>query len=156
VVTELALFSWREGNRLIPGTCRNAWLGIAHVLNNRLKAGWWESDWLKIIWEAPKHSCSPVLDMDFRTLPDHWSRDFRAHYEACEQIYDGRLTDEITIAPDISDYITETGSRRMGVYYCVLGKVTNPWFKDKILDHPEDHPRTAEISGGEGNLIFFG
>lgn len=156
VVTELALFSYREGNRLIPGIAKGAWLGIAHVLNNRLKSGWWESDWLKIIWEAPKHSSSLILDMDFRTLPDHWNRDFRTHYEACEQIYDGRLQDDVTISADTSEYITETGSQRMGVYYAVLGKVSNPWFKEKILDHPEDHPRTAEISGGEGNLIFFG
>lgn len=155
VVTELALFSWRDGSRLIPGVSRDAWLGIAHVMNSRLQAGWFDSDWLKIIWNAPKHSS--CLEMDFRSLPDHWNRDFRAHYEACEQIYDGRLTDEVTISANgFPKYTTESGSIRAGVYYCVLGRVTNPWFKEKILDHPEDHPRTAEVSGGEGNLIFFG
>ena len=154
IVTELALFSWREGSRLIPGICPSAWIGIAHVLSNRLRAGWWDADYLKVLMEAPKHSCSIIHEMDFRTLPDHWSRDFRAHYEYCEQIYDNRLADDVTTSADPGDLVS--GSMRPGMYYAVLGKVTNPWFREKILDHPDDHPRTAEISGGEGNLVFFG
>lgn len=153
IVSELALFSWRDGNRLIPGVAPRAWIGIAHVLANRLRAGWFDSDWMKILFEAPKHSSS--LEMDFRTLPGHWDRDWRQHYELCEQIYDNRLPDDVTTSANDSEYTTSAGIVRAGVYYCVLNKVTNPWFQEKILDHPDDHPRTAEVSGGEGNLIFF-
>jgi hypothetical protein len=157
IVTEVALFSWREGSRLIPGICPAAWRGIAHVLNNRLRAGWWEGDWLKVIAEAPKHSPNLTEEMDFRSLPDHWSREFRAHYEACEQIYENRLLDDVTTSANASPkYITGSGSVQAGVYYCVLNRVTSPWFQDKILSHTNDHPRTAEISGGDGNLVFLG
>src|SRR5271166_4121131 len=156
IVTELALFSWRQGNLLIPGVCLSGWLGIAHVLNNRLRAGWWDTDWLKVIANAAKHSPTLPDQMDFTSLPDHWSREFRSHYESCEKIYDNRLVDEITASANSTPKYSSSGEVQCGVYYAVLSKVTNPWFYEKIMEHPEDHPRTAEVSGGDGNLVFFG
>jgi len=157
IVVELALYSWREGKRLVPGISRPAWRGIAHVLANRLRAGFWESDWLKILAEAPKHAPNLPEQMDFRTLPEHWDRDFRAHLDDCEKIYELRLEDDITVSANPTpNYVTGTGNPRSGLYYANLLKITSPWFQDKIVNHLEDHPRTAEISGGEGNLVFFG
>jgi len=156
IVTELALFSYREGSRLIPGICPSAWLGIAQVLNNRFRAGWWESDWLKVIASAAKHSPDLPEKMDYVSLPDHWSRDFRNHYDKCEQIYDNRLVDDVTVSANSEKYIVTQQDTRYGMYYAVLQNITNPWFHEKIIGHPEDHPRTAEVSGGNGNLVFFG
>src|ERR1041384_528236 len=60
VAGQLALFAWREGERLSPG-CPEVKLGIAHVIANRVSAGWeGGGDWLKILANAPVHSANNV------------------------------------------------------------------------------------------------
>lgn len=47
-VMQLSFFAFREGKRLSPGS-RDAMLGIAHVVGNRVEVGWHNKDWLRIL-----------------------------------------------------------------------------------------------------------
>lgn len=149
-VGQLALFAYREGHRLSPG-CREAMLGIAHVISNRVAAGWVNGVWLRVIADAPIHSANNVEEMDWRTLPDPWDSDFRWLYDRCEEIYSGTLRDEITIS---ADPMKAGGAGRplQALFYGSLQNLTREWFKEKIVREPAAHPRTATA----GTVQFFG
>jgi len=76
VIGQLAFFSFREGQRMAPG-CRTAMLGIAHVIRNRVEAGWSNGEWLKIIADAPIHASSKLAEMDFHSYVYIWYATFR-------------------------------------------------------------------------------
>lgn len=147
---QISLFAWHEGKRLAPGS-RNAMLGIAHVIGNRVEGGWYNGDWLKILEEAPVHSASNRDEMQDSSLPDIWDKDFRWLHDRVEQIYDRTLTDTITRSAGT----LEVGGKeqpRPGFYYANLNNMTREWFVKTIAKDPDNHPRTAECMP----LVFFG
>jgi len=150
VVGQVAFFAYREGERLSPG-CRDAKLGIAHVVRNRIEAGWDSGDWLKILAGMPIHAANNVEEMDFKSYVDAWSQDFRWLHEKCEQLYEGRLTDEITASADPKKAFGAGQSQR-ALFYGSLQSLTRQWFIDKIVHCPAEHPRLADA----GTITFFG
>lgn len=150
VTDQLALFAFREGQRLSPGM-REAKLGIANVIRNRLDAGWEGGDWLKIIHNAPVHAANNIEEMDFRSYVDIWSQDFRWLHDRCEQIYEGRLEDEITASADPKKAFGSGHSQR-ALFYGSLQSLTRQWFIEKIVSCPAEHPRLADA----GTVTFFG
>lgn len=150
VTGQLAMFAFREGERLSPG-CREAKLGIAHVVRNRLDAGWDSGDWLKIIAGIPIHAANNVEEMDFKSYVDVWSQDFRWLYGKCEQLYEGRLEDDVTASADPKKAFGAGHSQR-ALFFGSLQSLTRQWFVDKIVKCPNEHPRLADA----GTITFFG
>jgi len=151
VAGQLALFAWREGERLSPG-CPEVKLGIAHVIANRVSAGWeGGGDWLKILANAPVHSANNVSEMDFTSYVDVWRPEFRSLFANCEKIYAGELRDEITTSADPRK-AGGIGRPQPALFYGSLQILTRQWFVEKIVHCPEGHPRTADA----GAVTFWG
>ena len=151
VISQMALFAYRDGQRLSPGS-REAMLGIAHVIRNRMDAGWeGGGDWIKIIANMPIHSANNVDEMDFRSYVDAWSQDFRWLYGKCEDIYNGTCQDEVTASADPKK-AGGIGQPQRALFYGSLQSLTRQWFVDKIVNCPAEHPRLADA----GTITFFG
>lgn len=152
VVSQLVTFAWREGRRLSPGS-RDAMLGIAHVIRNRVRQGWEGGDWLRLIQKTNIHSASLPEEHDTTSLPDIHDGDFRWLIQQVEQMYSG-------FSPDVTGGANtrDLGSSRYdalhrpapvdipkgALYYCDLNKITRDWFTEKIVREKEQHPRTLE------------
>lgn len=144
IIGQLALFAYREGTRIAPGS-RGAARGIAFIIGNRVRdGGWHDGDWLKVIENAPVHSAYEVADMDFRAMPDVWHPDWRALYATCQSIYEGSFIDDVTIAP-------KAAKLPPSLFYANLNHKLREWFVEKIIRQPEAHPRTTECQP----LVFF-
>jgi hypothetical protein len=150
VVAQLATLDWREGKRMAPGN-RDAMLGIAHVIHNRVLAGWHAGDWLKIIDEFPMHSASNLEEHDFRSIPDLMDPDFRWLAPQVERVYSGALRDTVTALPSVQfamPRVDALGRRpvapppQSALFYCDLNRVTRAWFAENILSHAvrDQHP----------------
>lgn len=139
-IAALALFAWREGQRLAPGS-RDAMLGVAHVIDNRTRQGW-HHDWLEAIQAAPKYAANELAEFDCWTMPgDEDGRTFDWLVGQLERLYNHELSDEVTSSATLKLYLPES---KVGLFYCDLGKVTREWFMEKIIRAPENHQRTAE------------
>lgn len=148
VVTCLALHAWREGNRLAPGS-RSAMAGIAHIIGNRVLAGMWDGDWMKVLAHAHETAAhEPELDFSY---PDVWNPDWRWLEPEVTRIYENRRPDDVTCSANTMQ-AGFPGGNRTGLFYCNLELPLRAWFKEKILGDPENHPRTAECHP----LVFFG
>jgi hypothetical protein len=155
VVSTLSLYSYREGNRLAPGS-RDAMMGIAFVIANRVKAGWHDGDWLKALSQAPRHSASESQDMLTHDMPDIWDQTWRWLVGNVEKMYDGNLNDNWTLTPSREAVAANIpgGERnyqqRPSFFYANLNMPIRPWFLEKII-RSTDHPRTVEIPP----VVFF-
>jgi hypothetical protein len=125
--------------------------GVAHIVSNRVSAGWEGGDWLKIIANAPIHSSSNVADMDFTSYVDVWSPDFRWLYAEVEKIYSGEKKDDITVSADPRK-VGGNGRPQPGLFYANLNNISRQWFKDNIVGQREQHP----ILASAGTITFFG
>lgn len=155
VIGQLSLFAWREGKRLSPG-CRAAYLGIAHIIKNRVESGWINGDWLRLIEDAPIHGADDMAAMDWRSMPDIHDKDFIWLHSMVGMLYDRKLDDQVTAAANTNwtkhqATMLKTLPRR-GLFYCNLQLPIRPWFREKIICNPTEHPRQAEA----GTVTFFG
>jgi hypothetical protein len=160
VVSQLALFSYRESERLCPGSY-DAKLAIAWIIANRVRAGWNAGDYLQVLESAPLHSCSEPQDMLTFKMPEPWNQDWLKLTRDCQDIYEGIAKDEITWTPSASALAENLpgtdqysiNQSRPSFFYANLNMPIREWFMTKIIRKPEDHPRTVNISGG---LVLFG
>lgn len=124
---QMARFAIEEGAR--HGGVNNM-LAIAHVLRNRVFAGW--GDWLEVVTRAgEKRANLYVPDM-----PDMRTNNIRVLLNRIDEIY---------TRGDLNDL---TGG---ALFYVEPDKPLAEWFKAEVLDRPEDHPRCAHV----GPVWFF-
>ena len=123
----LVLIGWRwgreYGGHLAP--CM-----IMSVLGNRVRAGW--GNWLEVLDRI--YAFSAQLEMPLGT-PEIWEPGFVRLLHEVEPIWDG--------SKDHSNG---------ALYWCDTRRIEREWFKDKILNSPEQHPRIANM----GTLTLFG
>jgi hypothetical protein len=114
----LVLECWRQGKDF--GSSQVP-LMILGCLANRIRLGWGTA--FEVMKNIPKFSA--LLEQPNRDLfPDIWEPGFIRLLQSCAGILDGT-------APDPS-----CG----GVFWADLRKVTNPWFKAKVLNDPLRSP----------------
>jgi hypothetical protein len=156
---QLALFAWREGQRLSPG-CRAAMKGIAHVISNRVQRGWHNGDWLKVLEFVPATSSDQIAVMEWRSQPDPESSDFREILNCCDRITGFQEPDDVTVSADVAGAAIvgpeQAPAQLRGLYYAYIDQLRGvvpmrDWFKTNILSQPQAHPRTASA----GNVQFF-
>lgn len=152
VISELALFAWREGERLAPGSTE-AKDAIAFIISNRVKAGWQGGDWLKVIENTPVHSCSEEKDMLTMKMPDPWAQDWRTLLRNCQDIYEGIKIDDLTWTPSMAAIAencpggdNKLNASRPSFFYANLQMPIREWFMNKIIRQPADHPRTVTVT----------
>ena len=124
-------------------------LGVAHCIGNRVLAGVWEGDWLKVLSHAHEWAAhEPELDFSY---PDVWSPDWRWLEPEVAKIYDNRKLDNITCSANTMQ-AGFPGGNRPGLFYANLQLPIRAWFEEKVLQDPTNHPRTADCQP----IIFFG
>jgi hypothetical protein len=118
---QLARFAIEEGAR--HGGVNNM-LAIAHVLRNRVFAGW--GDWLEVVMTAgEKRGNQYAPDM-----PNIRTTNVRVLLNKVDEIY---------TRADANDL---TGG---ALFYCEPNLPLLAWFESEVLRRPEDHPRAAHI-----------
>lgn len=115
----LVLECWRQGkdfgNHQIPTI-------IAGCLANRVRLGW--GSFLEVLQKVPKFAAT-IEQPNRDVFPNIWDGAFIKLLQSVDGIYDGSIAD-----PAMG-----------GIYWADLSKgisgVTNPWFREKILDSPQ-------------------
>lgn len=123
---QMARFAIEEG--AIHGGVNNM-LAIAHVLRNRVFAGW--GDWLEVVTRAGDKRAN----VDLPEKPDLRTNNVRVLLNRIDEIYTRADTNDLTGG---------------ALFYCEPNKPLAPWFKEEVLLRPEDHPRVAHIG-----LVWF-
>ena len=120
-------------------------LAVAHVIANRVRAGWQGGNWLEVI-----DSAVIVEGTKYATpfITDPRDISFRTAQQRIDDIYTGVAeTDLVSIQQGLD------GPRIHALYYCELDHVDSAWFANSILrGHAIDHPRIATV----GSVTFFG
>jgi Cell Wall Hydrolase len=112
-------------------------LAVALVLRNRAKAGWHSgSIYENAIAKNQIASVSTIGDPNTVHFPDAREPQFQTLLQLLDEVFDDRREDNLTNG---------------ALYYCVINESTSEWFKDNILNKPEEHPRTAVL----GQTTFF-
>ena len=118
---QMARFAIEEGER--HGGVNNM-LAIAHVLRNRVFAGW--GDWLEVV----THAGQKRGNLYIHDMPNIRTQNVRVLLNRIDEIY---------TRADANDL---TGG---ALFYCEPNLPLAEWFKTEVLDRPEDHPRVAHI-----------
>jgi hypothetical protein len=131
---QMARFAIREGQRY--GGVKNM-LAIGHVLRNRVFAGW--GDWLEVVERAPDkraHSSEAILQAMKQNPMNLRTGDVRILLNKIDEIY---------TREDATDL---TGG---ALFYMDQGVELLPWFRNEVLNRPEEHQRSAHV----GPVWFF-
>jgi len=105
-------------------------LAIAHVLRNRVFAGW--GDWIEVVMRAAEKRATVYLPH----IPNMQSSNIRALLNRIDDVY--TRADETDL----------TGG---ALFYCEPDKPLPAWFRKEVLGRPDEHPRCAHI----GPVWFF-
>jgi len=124
---QVARFAIEDGAR--HGGIQNM-LAIAHVLRNRVFAGW--GDWVEVMQRAPEKRA---------TIYPPYTPDMRG---SSIRVFLSRL-DEIYTATTSEDF---TGG---ALFYVDPGLPMADWFREQVMNHPEQHPRCSHV----GPVWFF-
>lgn len=159
VIGQLALLAWREGNRLSPG-CEDAMLAIAFIIRNRVKGGWQNSDWLRVLEAIPVHAAEPPEAMFTFQMPDPWHPLWKRLLVACGEVYDGTMPDGLTRTPDRfamaqaapGGDTARVNQQRAAFFYANMQQPVREWFTRNIVELHDAHPRIGTV----GNLTLFG
>lgn len=124
--SHLVLTGWRWGKEY--GGHLAACM-VMSVLGNRVRAGW--GNWMEVLDRI--YVFSAQLEMPLGT-PEIWEPNFVRLLHEVEPVFDGT-----------KDHASGA------LYWCDTQRIETAFFRDKILAHPEEHPRIANM----GTLTLF-
>ena len=137
VQAQLAELVWQEGRDF----SLNVMVAMLLVQANRIRAGWCEGSWLKLVQEQKQQwtwLAQEFRSIRYTTQPDLRDPLFQAVLIETESVYNGG-----------ADHLTDGA-----IWYCPQAAVDNKisgWFVNNILDNPAQHLRTAAIGG----MVFY-
>jgi len=126
----LAEFCIREG---IDAGGVDKMTAIAHVLRNRVDAGWHGGDWMRVLETAAEARGTEPPPLPYLNLRDSSVKLFM---QRIDDIYHGAAEDETNGA----------------LFYADLHNLTNDWFLENVARDPAHHAHVATI----GLTTFFG
>ena len=130
LIALLAICTWREAR----GEGQEGMRAVAHVIRNRVHAGW--GDWDDVITKKNQFSSISLAgDSQLLVWPDDDDASFRLVFEMCKSVLSG-LDDDVTNG---------------ALYYANLKNTTSGWFLNNIVGRPLEHPITVKI----GRHTFF-
>jgi hypothetical protein len=126
VRAQMARFAMEEGWH--HGGVTNM-LAVAHVLRNRVFAGW--GDWLEVVVTAPEKRAViyPPMTAALRSKILRGGN-VRALLNHIDEIYTRATVDDMTGG---------------ALFYLEPALTTAQWFVQEVIERPDDHPRTAHI-----------
>lgn len=150
---QLALFAARAAGQ---GASLEQMKAIAYCIRNRVKAGWWDGNWLTVM----EHS----RDIEANTPDQPWYLDptdralQRLVADIDEIYYGGRPAGGARVeqAPMIAQrYLAESGDMEEAIGKCVywawLNRPFTKWFRENVLEQAHNHPNRAQM----GMMAFF-
>ena len=124
VKSQLVLVSWRYG---VSYGGHLASLMIMGCIANRVRAGW--GQWLNVIEKIPNYSALNETPNDNK-FPEIWEPTFVRLLHEVDSVYDSSGVDY----------------SKGAFYWCDLRTIERDWFREKILQQPENHPRVADMN----------
>lgn len=123
---QLVLYAWRAGKQYGGHT---AACMIMCAIANRYRAGW--GSWLDILDKMPAKSAT--IEQPTGT-PEMWDPTFVHLLHDVDTIFSGSATD------------LSCGAK----YWADMTRIDNPWFKEKVLNHPN-----RQVAANMNSLTFF-
>lgn len=123
IKSQLVLVAWRYSNMYQLGGHLGAEL-IMGCLAERQRRGW--GNWFEIIERIPVFAAEYEVPTGF---PQIWEPSFMRLLHSVEGIYDGSLNPS-----------------KNALYWCDLRRVETPFFKEKILNNLEQHPKLCDMN----------
>lgn len=147
ISAQLATVAYQDGfDDGLPGM-----LAVAFSLRNRIRAGFWNGDWIALL--NNHFSYSAYLTPPHSEIPDPRVYSVQCLLQEIDGIYRGTRRDDVTVPKDsIFDQFKIGDKPPVALYYARLDKITNPWFIENITRQPATHPRIAQV----GMTVFFG
>lgn len=145
ITSMLALKAWQDGHE--EGL--DAMLGIAFTIRNRVRAGWYNGDWISVLSHHDEWSAR--IEPPTSQIPDTRSYAFMVFLQKVDSIFSGAQEDNITVKPDGEWRTIMATPPPVALYYARLDQITNPWFMENISRQGDKHPRVAQV----GQLFFF-
>lgn len=149
IKAELARISWNDGNEEAVAGC----LGVAFTIRNRVRAGWYNGDWIQVLSHHKEWSYR--LESPELPLPDPRHPVFRVLLQEVDGIFSGQREDNVTISQDPISNSFRIGviseASRPALYYGRLNAITSPWFLESISRNTANHRLIAQVGG----LAFF-
>jgi hypothetical protein len=140
---QLVAFAVQEAG---PGACLDQMKAIAYCVRNRVRQGWFDGDWLKIMDHAEESRANlPGPRVPF----DAGSRTLQRLIADIDEIYFSRrdAVREPSGAkmPDLEEAIGNS------TYWSFINQPYSTWFMDRILADPKNHPNHATM----GTMLFY-
>jgi hypothetical protein len=150
---QLALFAARAAGQ---GASLEQMKAIAYCIRNRVKAGWWDGQWLTVMEHAGEIEANELdepwyLDLNNRALQ-------RLVADIDEIYYGGRTAGGARVeqAPMVAQrYAAESTDLEeaigKSVYWAWLNRPFTTWFRENVLEQSHNHPNRAQM----GMMVFF-
>lgn len=139
----LAMFAAREAG---PGGCYEQMKAIAICMRNRVRQGWHGGDWLQVIERASENAANlpgvkPILQAE--------NRDFQRIIRDIDEVYWNRTDWKKEPSRDPMPSLDEALGN--ACYWAFLNQPMTPWFREHVLDDPENHPQKTNM----GLMMFY-
>lgn len=138
----LAMFAAKEAG---PGANADQMKGIAMCIRNRVRQGWHDGDWLKVIERAGDVRANEI---EYGEL-DSNDRDLQIFVRDIDEIYFSRR-----------DWEKDPSGARMpaldeaignATYWSFINQPFTGWFRIQILNDPQNHPPRTQM----GLMMFY-
>jgi hypothetical protein len=154
IKAQLTLISWRDGG----SEGLNGALACAFTIRNRLRAGFYGSDWIALLSHHQDYAASSVSPQ--YDLPDPRNYAFNQLLQQIDGIFAGTTEDDITAPSKLFsggpvgqvEHSFAQPSPPPALYYGRLNDINiREWFLESISRNTEQHRLIATV----GSLSFF-
>lgn len=151
---QLALFSARAAG---PGASLEQMKAIAYCVRNRVKAGWWDGQWLTVMEHAGETEGNTAFEPWYLDANDRALQRLVADID--EIYYGGRpgagARVEETRTMPAQRFAAEGGELEEALgkcfYWAWLNRPFATWFRQNVLERPDNHSLRAQM----GMMAFF-
>lgn len=137
---QLVLFVARQVG---PRGCLEQMKAICYCMRNRVRAGWYDGNWMRAIEEA--EDIAPHALEAFKLDPNN--RDLQRMIREVDEVFYGEQSNAI----GISDGVDLEGAVGKHKYWMFLGLDVTSWFAFHVVGDRQNHPSHAQM----GTMIFF-
>lgn len=139
----LALFAAREAG---SGASAEQMMAIACCIRNRVRQGWHDGDWMKVIEHAAEVRANlpgPAVALDAN------DKNFQRLVKDIDEIYfsrrDWRRDPSGEAMPSMEEAIGAS------CYWAFINQPFTNWFMENVLHDPENHPQRSNM----GLMMFY-
>lgn len=136
----LVLFAARQVG---PRGCLEQMKAICYCMRNRVRAGWYDGNWMRAIEEAQE--IEPHFVEPFKLDPNN--RDLQRMTREIDEVFYG----DNGYADGSSDSISLESSIGAQKYWMFLGRDVSSWFALHVIGDRQNHPSRTQM----GTMIFF-